>query len=653
MGVDVPYAFNQGDSTLNRRFKVPDVLPGKGVNPPVQSNNLHGAQPAARAQEAAGIGFNAGNNVQRDANANFSQANARPMPNQFPVDAKVRQMVMTTLINKYNKLNYDLVQAKSQNGFIGNVWDGVKNLTGLGASSDKVRAELKNILKQKAILESNPSQCNEVYRSLTGKDLNPNELRNLSNGVISFKAEKALNSYVQGQEMAIDLVADVASGVAAFGIYSAAIALSPFTAGASIAIGLAGAAAAGALVKSGIKAWDAKDHRVYNSLNRDLITGLAGGLLAPIAGGIGGAFGKTVAKTLGIEFTTQAGTEVVEQGLIKSILLNPAGYKYAGKALIPFLAELEAGGALFGAANGAFNAAYDGNNVLEATVNGAAAGALGAVFLGLGARGLGVVGGKLAPIVKSLDITGGKLGYLSIRAKSLSTIEFAEYTGGLKPYRQGLKVYDTTRNNVEVLFRQDEFGAGYSPTVLFNRTMPLSQSFGVLRNLSDKYKAYIKDGVKVPFKNIRTYEFGAFERAIAKGKIPNYQIIGMIGQGKDSIALLTSDHTIIKLSTKPNFPSKENFIPGVDVPIRRTFVARDERGTTVYGVEEEFAEVLTLKDLSESQLAAIEADMNRRLARVNPNYKIIDGNDEQYGLIGNKIYLIDHQCVEGRKLYGE
>lgn len=650
MGLDAPYAVNQSDNALNRRFKAPDVLPSRGGNP-AQSINLHGVQPAARAQVAGGVNFNPANGVQGSGNVHFNQANSRPPMNQLPVNPNARQMLKVALINKYKILNNELLTAKSQNGFIGQGWDWFKNKTGLFTGSNKVQDEINNIRKQLAELDRNPQSCNGIYRNLTGKDLNPNELRNLSHGIINLKAEQAIGRYKQGQEMAVEAVADLAAGIAGFAIYPIAIAAAPFTGGASIAVGLAAAGAVGAAVKVGVKALDAySGGRSYTTLKRDLITGAIGGVLAPISGGVGGACGKAVAERLGIEYTARAGAEVAEQGLIKSILLNPKGYQYAGNAIRPFLAEMEVAGITYGTLYNSSRAAVDGDDIASAAGYGFIGGALGGLVLG----GLGVAAGKLIPIVgnqlssltQKIEFTGGKLGSLLIGEKAVNGEIIQAYTRNLLEYEEV--------HGSKVLFKPGSRVSGTSPTILFNGNKSFNSSLDILEELSRRYNQDIQNGVPVDFQNIRTSEFDVFRRAMDLGQIPKFKIRGMIGQGKDSIALLTSDNQIIKLSTKPNFPAKE--IEGIDVPIHGKYIIQnvDGRGTNVYAVLEDFTESLSLREVSYDEMDAIEEQINEQLARINPNYHLVDVGPEQFGMDKNgKIYLIDHQCIGCRKLVGE
>lgn len=333
----------------------------------------------------------------------------------------------------------ELNKTKSQNGFIGKAWDWIKNTTGKGAGSNKVQQEIAEMKKQLAILDKTPSKASEVYKNLTGKPLTKDELKNFTKGGTKLKAEASLNGYKEGQEMATDVAADMAAGIASVGIYTAAVAAAPFTGGGSIVAGIVASSAAGAAIKTGIKYADAKSGgRSYKSLKHDMATGAFSGALAPVTGGLGGAVGKTVAVKLGLSTAKEIGKEVAtetvttigkqvgkelieettEAGLkelgketikntakteikegFKNILKNPTGYKYTGGNVIKRAAasgaEMATDGAVNGTADNSFRAGLDGKNVLEAAGEGFVGGLIAAPVIGGGFKLAGKVGSKL------------------------------------------------------------------------------------------------------------------------------------------------------------------------------------------------------------------------------------------------------------------
>ena len=282
-----------------------------------------------------------------------------------------------TLEKRINNVSANVKKAEDENGFIGKTWSGFKNLTGIGDSSDKVRERYAQEKKLLAQFNSNPKNQAKIFEQLTGQKYTNENLEKFIKGEIKLKSEIALQGYKEGQEMAVDVGADIVSGIAAVGIYSAAVAAAPFTGGASIAVGVAAAGVSGAAIKTGLKAADAATRgRKYTlkDAGHDAATGAFSGVIAPITEGMGGAVGKTVATKLGIQAVRTVGKEVAEevvetgvkQGLkqgIKTALTNPTGYEYVGGNIVKrgaaMAAEMASDGAVGGAVDNAFRTALD------------------------------------------------------------------------------------------------------------------------------------------------------------------------------------------------------------------------------------------------------------------------------------------------------
>ena len=193
-----------------------------------------------------------------------------------------------TLEKRINNVSKNLKKAEVENGFIGSTWSGFKNLTGIGDSSDNVREQQKIEKKLLEQFDTNEQTRAKVFKELTGADYTQENLEKFIKGNIKLKSEQALNAYKEGQAMAVDVGADIVSGVAAVGIYAAAVATAPFTGGGSIAVGIAAAGASGAAIKTGMKAADAAAGGREYSLNdaaHDAATGTFSGVLAPVTGG--------------------------------------------------------------------------------------------------------------------------------------------------------------------------------------------------------------------------------------------------------------------------------------------------------------------------------------------------------------------------------
>ncbi|MCD8378340.1 MAG: hypothetical protein LUB59_06095, partial [Candidatus Gastranaerophilales bacterium] len=308
---------------------------------------------------------------------------------------------LAKLNNEEKRLN----KTKNEQGFIGSSWDWIKNKTGIGDGSDKAKNQIE--AERKLLNQIKTGKVSKKdFKEITGVEYSKENLNKFLSGELS-QASAKIDGYKEGQEMASDVAGDMISGIAAVGIYTAAVAAAPFTGGASIAVGIAAATASGALIKAGVKALDTVGtDRKYTlkDFGHDAATGAFSGALAPITGGLGGAVGKTVATKLGIQAVKQVGKEVAEtavetgvkQGL-KTALTNPTGYEYVGGTLVKrgsaLAAEMATDGALGGAIDGGFRAGldndWDADAIIDGTIEGGIGGALMAPIIGGGMKAAG------------------------------------------------------------------------------------------------------------------------------------------------------------------------------------------------------------------------------------------------------------------------
>lgn len=270
----------------------------------------------------------------------------------------------TTKDNSAEKLISDLNEIKSKQGLIGKLWDGFKNLTHIGAGSNKAQ----------------------------------NKIEQYKKGEISYEeALEAVNKYKEGQKTCVDIAADMVSGIAAVGAFAAAVP----TGGTSLVAGLAIATGAGAGVKVGVKATDAAlADREYkgSDLIYDTATGAVNGLFAPVANGVGASVTKTVGKKMGLTVIKEGTNEVVEQAAkqgIKSIVTQQ-GVDVIGGTIVNRVIATGAGmavdGAIGGATDNMVRAALNGDNVLEAGLEGAAGGLIMSPVIGGGFKLAGKAG---------------------------------------------------------------------------------------------------------------------------------------------------------------------------------------------------------------------------------------------------------------------
>ena len=309
--------------------------------------------------------------------------------------------LLSALTKRINDVTANTKKAEEENGFLGKAWNWAKNTALLDWCTDSTNDIKKAQEADLKVLES--GNIKEAFKQITGLDYTVENVNKFLNNEIQTTSEQALNGYKEGQDMASDVIADIFSGIAAVGIYTAAVAAAPFSGGASIAVGIAAATASGAAIKTGIKYADTvSSEKEYTSdnLKRDLATGAFSGVLAPITGGMGGAVGKTVATKMGVQAVKVVGKEVadtvVETGIkqgIKTALTNPTGYEYVGGTLLKrslaFGAEMATDGAIGGAVDNAFRTAYDGGSLEDvgnATVQGFVGGAIMSPIIGGGMK---------------------------------------------------------------------------------------------------------------------------------------------------------------------------------------------------------------------------------------------------------------------------
>lgn len=307
-------------------------------------------------------------------------------------------------IAKLNNQEKKLNKIKKEQGFIGKGWDWFKNKTGIGDSSNKAQMQInaeRDMLKQ--LRQRNTKIDQKQFEKITGQKYTKANLEKFKKGEFSHASQKVAG-YQEGQEMAVDVVADVAAGAASFTIYTLSIAAAPFTGGGSIALGGALAAGTGALVKTGVKYADVVSggrKYILNDAKKDASTGAVSGLLAPITAGVGGAIGKTVATKLGLQTIKTVGKEiaedVVENGFkqtLKTSMMSPGAFKYvgegAGKKILAYGSEVVTDGVLNGGIDNGFRTAINGGSLSD-VAKATGEGALFAPLVGLGLKGTGHV----------------------------------------------------------------------------------------------------------------------------------------------------------------------------------------------------------------------------------------------------------------------
>ena len=327
---------------------------------------------------------------------------SKPIKAKNPALGQIDQNIV-----KLNNQEKRLKKTQKEQGFIGKGWDWFKNKTGIGDGSDKAQNQInaeRDMLKQ--LRKPNTKIDSKQFEKITGQKYTKANVEKFKKGELS-QASQKVTGYQEGQEMAVDVAADVISGVASFTTYTVAVAAAPFTGGASIALGVAVAAGTGALVKSGVKAADAFSggrKYTFDDLKKDAGTGAVSGMLAPVTSGIGGAVGKVVATKLGLQTVKTVGKEIAEDVVensfkqtLKTSLQNPGAFKFvgegSGKKVLAYGSEVLTDGALNGGIDNGFRTAVNGGSLSDV----AKASGEGALYAPLTGAGMKITAGKLIP----------------------------------------------------------------------------------------------------------------------------------------------------------------------------------------------------------------------------------------------------------------
>lgn len=171
-------------------------------------------------------------------------------------------------------LEEQLEEVEDKQGFLGKAWNGLKNLTGIGSSSEK---------------------CEQA-------------IEDFKNGKISYEeASSTISGFESKQDNATGIIANVATGFAAVGVAASAVA----TGGLSLGV-VAAAAGTGAAVKTGIKTAE----RATNNIEGDALDGKQI-VKDAVTGAVDGAVSVA---TMGIGAASTGAKEVVEQTLKQSVI---------------------------------------------------------------------------------------------------------------------------------------------------------------------------------------------------------------------------------------------------------------------------------------------------------------------------------------------
>ena len=204
---------------------------------------------------------------------------------------------------------------KENNGIIAGLWDGFKNLTGIGAGSSKVQAEIDKFKEEIEKVKNGELSLDEVYEDITGNALDENEFNALIDGSVDYSKSDFLQTaskYKQGQKQVVNTVSGIGSALTVTGLVVGGI----FTGGLSwLAAGAicVGAGTAAYMVPQAVDGLTEKDGYSAMELAEDLAVGTVNSLIQTVtmgtAKGISGAIAnkvtnQTAASLLSAEVTS-------------------------------------------------------------------------------------------------------------------------------------------------------------------------------------------------------------------------------------------------------------------------------------------------------------------------------------------------------------
>ncbi len=339
------------------------------------------------------------------------------IPSKQPLniqEEKTQQRVINELETQCNQLETDFNKSLNSNGWISGAWHHFKNITGVGASSNKTQAEINKLKSQIQKLKKNPAKLSETYKNITGEDLtsdNLNSFLNKEKGNSLYdktQAGKSLTDYKEGQEMSVDIAADIGAGIVSVGTLAlgtaAGICAAPLTGGASLALigaGLGIAGTAGGVTKSLIKASDCiGNDKEYTRENfkYDFVTGGVNGLAAPLTFGLGGAAGTSIMKLAGMQSLERT---VLSEGAKQA---GKTGLKETAAKVTANVASKTVDGGLAGGVDATVRDIASGKteNIAEDIQEGIKYGAIGGVALGTAFEQIAKAGKSMGDKIHSL-----------------------------------------------------------------------------------------------------------------------------------------------------------------------------------------------------------------------------------------------------------
>ncbi len=211
-------------------------------------------------------------------------------------NTKNQEAEETNTETQISNLESLLDKAKENQGIIGKAWNGIKNITGLGSSTNK---------------------CEQA-------------IENFKNGVITYdEAETIISNFSDKQDNSVNLAANIATGITTTLVIGSAA----LTGGLSLGV-IAAAAGVGAATKAGLKFADRATNKVEGDaldakqIVKDSLSGAVDGAVSVATMGIGTAAvtGKTVAEQTIKQTVIQGVKAGAEAGAISGAVTGASDY---------------------------------------------------------------------------------------------------------------------------------------------------------------------------------------------------------------------------------------------------------------------------------------------------------------------------------------
>ncbi len=216
--------------------------------------------------------------------------------NEETTDIEITQNNEEICEEKIEALENKLSEAKNNQGVFGSLWNGIKNVTGLGSNTNKCE------------------QAIEDYK----------------NGEISYEeADSIISNFSTKQEGSVNLAANILTGVVSVAVVGSAV----LTGGLSLGV-IAAAAGAGAATKAGLKFVDRATNKVKGDavdgkqILKDSLSGAVDGAVSVATMGIGtsAVTAKTVAEQTLKETIKQGAISGAKAGAISGAVTGASDY---------------------------------------------------------------------------------------------------------------------------------------------------------------------------------------------------------------------------------------------------------------------------------------------------------------------------------------